>query len=191
MDIDSAWDIIERVLQEHLPEVAETLRGPANDEELSRLKDEIGRDLPEDLVASLHRHDGQDNPTQLLDIFDHNTLLSIDAMIEKHELNADVLGDDIEDTYDWMEPDKVRTIPNSRGWLQFTSAEGNGYAIDLDPLPAGQIGQILYLPIDGPTPAPEFSSYLEWISTLAQRLESGEFTIEGTGGLWLNQELAQ
>ncbi|MGO3758508.1 MAG: SMI1/KNR4 family protein [Agrococcus casei] len=185
MNIDSAWDIIDRVLADQLPQVAETLRGPVDDADLARLAQSVGRELPEDFVTSLRRHDGQDNPTALLDLFDHHTLLSATAMIDHSKMRIEALGDDIDDTIDWMTPDKVRPIMNCRGWLQFTTAETDGYALDLDPLPAGEAGQILYLPIDGPTPAPEFPSYRAWLSNYAEKLDAGAFTIDDALGLWL------
>lgn len=187
MDIDASWDIIERVLHGRAPEIARTLRGPASDGDLDRLASTVRKELPEDFAASLRRHDGQDNPTRLLDLYNHHTLLSVEAMIEASDLRADALGDQLGE-YEWMVPDKVRTIMNCRGWLQFTDTEGDGYALDLDPLPAGESGQIIFLPVDGPTPAPEFPSYRAWLSCFAQQLEAGAFRIDHTLGLWLGAE---
>lgn len=186
MDVDDAWAIIERVLGEVCPDVAATLRGPVSDADLDRLARTVGRELPADLVQSLRRHDGQDNPTQLLDLFDHYTLLSAAAMIEQSDLLADALGDDVDEVIDWMTPEKVRATANCRGWLQFTAAEGQGYALDLDPLPAGEVGQVIHLPIDGPTPTPEYGSYRAWLSNYAEKLASGAFTIGDDGDLWLH-----
>jgi cell wall assembly regulator SMI1 len=186
MHIDAAWDIIERVLHDRLPAVAETLRGPVSDEDLSRLASTTAQELPEDFIASLRRHDGQSNPTRLLDLFDHYTLLNADAMIDNSDMRADALGDDLEDTIEWMTPEKVRPIMNCRGWLQFAEAEGDGFALDLAPLPAGTSGQIISLPVDGPTPTPEFPSYGAWLSSYAEKLDAGAFRIDETLGLWLD-----
>jgi cell wall assembly regulator SMI1 len=186
LTIDESWTIIERVLEERSPAVFATLRGPASQVDLDELTRTVGHPLPEDLVASLLRHDGQDNPTQLLDLVDHHTLLSVRAMIEQSDLLADSVGDDVDETIEWMEPDRVRAVANCRGWLQFTSAEGQGHAIDLDPLPAGETGQIIHLPVDGPTPLPEYSSYRVWLSDLARRLEAGAFTVDDGGVIQLN-----
>ena len=186
LTIDESWTIIERVLEERSPAAFATLRGPASQDDLDELTRTVGHPLPEDLVASLLRHDGQDNPTQLLDLVDHHTLLSARAMIEQSDLLADAVGDDVDETIDWMEPDRVRAIVNCRGWLQFTSAEGEGHAIDLAPLPAGETGQIIHLPVDGPTPLPAYSSYRVWLSDLARRLEAGAFTVDDGGVIQLN-----
>ncbi|WP_370618167.1 SMI1/KNR4 family protein [Mumia qirimensis] len=185
MDVDAAWDIIEDVLRARLPEVAATLRGPVSDTDLDRLTRTVGKELPTDFIQSLRRHDGQDNPTKLLDLFNHHTLLSAEAMVETSDMLADALGDDSGDVYDWMTPDKVRTVPNIRGWLPFTAAEGDSFALDLDPLPPGDPGQVISLPIDGPTPAPEHRSFRDWLAALAQRLDAGAFRIDDTLGLWL------
>lgn len=190
-DIARAWETIERVLAEHLPEVAATLRPPATDAQLARLADAVG-ELPEDFAAGLRIHDGQDNPTRLLDVYDHLTFLSVDAMLEHHEMRIDALGDDVDtDEYDWMSPERVRAIPNCRGWLQFTDSEGEGHALDLDPLPAGERGQIIWLPVDGPTPEPVAPSYGAWLADLAQRLDAGAFRVDPDLGLWLERSPAE
>lgn len=190
MDVDASWDIIDRVIYDRLPAVAETLRGPVSDEDLERLVSTTGRELPADFVTSLRRHDGQDDPSGLLDLFDLHTLLSADAMIACSDMRAGALGTDVDsEDYSWMTPDKVRTIPNCRGWLQFADAQGDGYALDLDPLPAGTPGQIILLPADGPTPAPEFTSYGAWLACLAEKFDAGAFRIDDTLGLVLDQGL--
>jgi hypothetical protein len=45
---------------------------------------------------------------------------------------------------------------------------------------------IIHLPIDGPTPLPEYSSYRVWLSDLARRLEAGAFTVDDGGSIQLN-----
>ncbi|WP_139980391.1 SMI1/KNR4 family protein [Nocardioides litoris] len=186
MDVGEAWEAIERVLRAHLPAVAATLRPPAAAGDLERLAEQVGHDLPADLLASLAVHDGQDNPTRLLDVFDHHTLLGVDGMAERHRLLDAAFGSDPDsDDYAWMTPDQVRTVPNLRGWLPVTESEGTGYAVDLDPLPTGTVGQVIWLPVDGPTPAPVAASYGAWFSGLAEQLAAGAFEVDETGGLWL------
>ncbi|MDJ1371687.1 SMI1/KNR4 family protein [Gulosibacter molinativorax] len=186
MDIDDAWNIIERVLYDRLPRVAQTLRGPVTGDAVERLEREIGHPLPADFVRSLERHDGQSNPTRLLDLFDHHTLLSADAMVEMSKIRVSALGDDRANFIDWITPDKVRPVVNCRGWLQFTDSEGDGYAMDLEPLPAGEVGQIFYLPMDDPEAPIEFASFGAWLSSYAEKLDAGAFRIDDKTGLWLN-----
>lgn len=184
--VAAAWRSIERVLTEHRPDVLATLRPGASDESLARLAEAAGP-LPSALVASLRVHDGQENPTRMLDVYEHFTFLGVDAMLEDHAMRCDVLGDDVDaDDYAWMTADRVRTIPNSRGWLRFTLSEGTGHAIDLDPLPDGERGQVIWLPIDGPTPEPIAASYEAWLTGLARQLDAGAFTVDPEMGLWLD-----
>ena len=87
-----------------------------------------------------------------------------------------------------MVPDKVRTVMNRRGWLQFTDAEGRGYALDLDPLPAGRAGQVIYLPIDGLTPEPDYPSFTAWFSEVAEKFAAGAFSVEDGDAIWLDYD---
>ena len=139
-------------------------------------------------VASLRRHDGQDNLTRLLDLFDHFTLLGVEDMIEASDIRADAFAGEEETPIDWMVPDKVRTVMNRRGWLQFTDAEGRGYALDLDPLPAGRAGQVIYLPIDGLTPEPDYPSFTAWFSEVAEKFAAGAFSVEDGDAIWLDYD---
>ncbi|PPF47509.1 hypothetical protein C5B85_03400 [Pseudoclavibacter sp. AY1F1] len=188
--IAEAWKTIERVLRESVPAVADTLRPGVDDAALAELTRAVG-ELPDELVASLRIHDGQDNPTRLLDLFDYLTFLSAEAMLDDHRVRGEALGDDLDsDEYSWMTPDRVRTIPNSRGWLRFTDSDGTGHAIDLDPLSAGERGQVIWLPIDGPTPTPIAASYGALLTRLARCLEDGDFTVdEELGVLRLGRDL--
>lgn len=188
MDVDAAWDIVERVLAERVPTVAATLRGPAAPEDIERLSATVARELPADFVTSLRRHDGQDNPTRLLDLVDHHTLLGVEDMIAASEMRAEVFAAQEETPIDWMVPDKVRTVINRRGWLQFTDAEGRGYALDLDPLPAGRAGQVIYLPIEDPTPEPDYPSFTAWFSEVAEKFAAGAFSVEDGDGIWLDDD---
>lgn len=188
MDVDAAWDIVERVLADRVPTVAATLRGPAALEDIERLSATVGHDLPADFVASLRRHDGQDNPTRLLDLFNHFTLLGVEDMIATSDMRAEVFAGEEETPIDWMVPDKVRTVMNRRGWLQFTDAEGRGYALDLDPLPAGRAGQVIYLPIDGLTPEPDYPSFTAWFSEVAEKFAAGAFSVEDGDAIWLDDD---
>lgn len=185
-DIENAWEIIDRTLHDSAPAVAASLRSPASPSDLARLADAAGQELPADLAASLRIHDGQDDPTRLLAVFDDHRLLSVAEMIDDLEMRSDALGDELDaDDYDWMEPHRVRTIPNCRGWVRFTDAEGHGWAVDLDPLPAGRSGQVIWLPVDGPTPAPEADSYAAWLTDLARRFEAGAYRTDETGRIRL------
>ena len=71
---------------------------------------------------------------------------------------------------------------------QFTDAEGRGYALDLDPLPAGRAGQVIYLPIEGPTPEPDYPSFTAWFSEVAEKFAAGAFSVEDGDGIWLDDD---
>ena len=109
-------------------------------------------------------------------------------MIATSDMRAEVFVGEEETPIDWMVPDKVRTVMNRRGWLQFTDAEGRGYALDLDPLPAGRAGQVIYLPIDGLTPEPDYPSFTAWFSEVAEKFAAGAFSVEDGDAIWLDYD---
>jgi len=56
------------------------------------------------------------------------------------------------------------------------------------PPPAGDVGQIISLPIDGPTPEPEFPSFTAWFSEVAEKFAAGAFSVEDGDAIWLDYD---
>lgn len=58
--IDQSWERIERWLANHAPATLASLNPPASADELAQAETALGRPLPEELTASLRRHNGTD-----------------------------------------------------------------------------------------------------------------------------------
>lgn len=61
-----AWKVLESELKGHLPHIYEQLDQGASDEDLTRLEQQLGFPIPEDLKAFFRRHNGFKNPISSL-----------------------------------------------------------------------------------------------------------------------------
>src|SRR4051794_12453849 len=90
MTVPESWRIIEKVLAEAVPHVAETLRAGASAADIALLESQIGLRIPSDFRESLEIHDGQDDPSRLLGIFNYNVLSPISQVIADYEMPRDL-----------------------------------------------------------------------------------------------------
>ncbi|WP_342662506.1 SMI1/KNR4 family protein [Deinococcus apachensis] len=77
-------------------------------------------------------------------------------------------------------PGAVRPVTFSPAWFPFASdGGGNGLAVDLNPGPAGTLGQVITFGPDELTRlvlAPSLPAFLDWV---ADQIEAGRVTLEG------------
>ena len=144
--IDQYWKTIESVLQRELPDVHRTLRPGATEEQIKSIERTIGKVLPPSFRESLAIHDGQDDPTRLLPLFNYNSFSSCSEIIADWEMMQENFPNN--DIIDWLEPDKIQNRIWDSGWIKFTESEGDGYAVDLHPAHNGVLGQVFYLAHD-------------------------------------------
>ncbi|WP_433541570.1 SMI1/KNR4 family protein [Streptosporangium sandarakinum] len=165
--VDRAWDGIERWLGAHASATLRRLRNPAQPQDIARWEHYQQTRLPDDLYASLLRHDGADGNFgagfQLP--FSHG-LASLDSFTSLRAYNCRDLV---------MEGPPEAADPESGAWhgslLPF-AATGYGQELFVDPR-TGRVGEKEYgrnLRYDGPMGWP---SYLALLEALASSLESG------------------
>jgi cell wall assembly regulator SMI1 len=172
-DIQTAWDRIEAFLAAHAPHVLATLRPGATDAEIRELETSVGTALPPAFVESLRRHDGQDDPSRMADLFNFNHLLSVRQIIDDRAMKLDLF--DGWGEIEWLVPDKIKNVTWSPGWIPFTEADGDGYVLDLDPTERGTLGQIFYrLHDDNPTELTA-TSFAEFLSRIGEGLSNGDY----------------
>lgn len=166
------WNRIESVLLEHAPLAVETLASPATDDELSTLEGVLGFALPDDLVASLRIHNGQNDPTRLHSFSGEGIFLSTTEIASTwNMLNG--LKDGMDD---WW----------SSSWIPFAQSDGSAVCINTERSADGRLGEVIAFVHDSTYEPGIAPSYALWLEKLAFRLEAGDFKVDEYGYLWLN-----
>lgn len=176
IEVEESWSIIERVLSQVVPHVYETLRPGASENEIARLEDVIGIRLPDEFRRSLSRHDGQNDPTRLLGLFNYDRLLPIDDIISESRMMQELFADD--DPIEWLVPDKIRNVVWCDRWVKFTDSEGDGYVLDLSPGPNGIAGQVFCRRHDDNPVVVTASSFGGFLERVALLMEEGEYDLD-------------
>jgi cell wall assembly regulator SMI1 len=167
------WNRIDRWLEANTPQVLETLKLGATEEEIDRAEAFFGVAFPEDLKLSYSIHNGQDEGAYSL--FPHLEFLSLQSAIEIAENWRKCADEDFR-----CHPDSIDDgIWNgwwNPHWIPFTR-ESNGACecVDLSPASNGTPGQVIIVEWREPTRglvAPSFRVYLE---TFADALERGDY----------------
>jgi cell wall assembly regulator SMI1 len=174
-EVARAWDRIEAWLAQHLPSAQ--LNPPAAEDDIAALETKVGVRLPDDLRASLLRHDGEDvddgpalaagMPLLGVDGIDSEWTLWTD-MQARGEFEAGPEPSTVIRTDEWFR----------RGWIPFAGSDGQDFCIDYDPGPDGRAGQLVSMDHEtGATPHP-VPSFTAWLTLLADELESGVWVVE-------------
>jgi cell wall assembly regulator SMI1 len=179
--IKDVWRDIERWLQERAAGPRGGLTGPVSAESVRDAEVALGMPIPEQLRASLDCHDGEEPELWLLSNW---SLLPLKTMVKVWRRERDqARGQE-----PWPEMD-----PFTRGdswrerWIPFAYDGSGGYlVVDLDPLPAGQVGQIIATFVDQPNVrvAPNLHECLVRYrdALLAGKFEVREGRLEQTSG---------
>lgn len=163
-------DAIER----ELPDAAPFLPG-ATDHDLDRLAAATGLVLPADLCALLRVSAGQDDPDQLYGPLNFHHFLTIDEIIETHQMLTDAVGDMATPV---EQPAYYRWTVWSESWLPFLGFEGDCYLIDLDPGERGTTGQIVFRPNVPDLDQPKAPSLTAFLARAADLIEAGHADTE-------------
>jgi cell wall assembly regulator SMI1 len=186
--IAKSWRAIEEVLWENAHSVYRALRRPATDAQIARLAKLVPARLPRDFVQSLRVHDGLRNSyLGRVRLFDYNALLPISAIISEYRMicrhQAQFGGSGGQAGNDPGVRNDARWRP---GWVPIMDADGDKLILDLDPAPAGSVGQVFEWSNTGSTwlrvLAPSFG---EWLAGLAETLSKRHFGLDEFGGIWL------
>ncbi len=168
--IAQAWQRIEKWLAKNAPACYANLAPSASEDAIRATEAAIGRRLPDDLCASLARHDGEKNE---VDTVMGPALLALDRIVEEwrsfDRLKRKEGFDD-----DWWRPD----------WVPFaTDGAGNFWCADVAATAKGRPAPIVDFVHDEPDRevlAPSFTSIL---TTLAGRMERDEIAYDADLGI--------
>ena len=167
--VATIWDIIERELAKHAPTVLPTLNGPATDADIRKLESAIGYTLPDDVSASLKRHNGQNDPTRLQLLCEAGILLSVEGMLEAWgmltDLERDFAGDFPNREFEWW----------NSAYLPVADYEGDYLCVNLLPDSCGEVLQHVH---DGNIEHNIFPSFTDWLQSVATVLSENRFAID-------------
>ncbi|MBD2041432.1 SMI1/KNR4 family protein [Microcoleus sp. FACHB-672] len=180
--MEIVWERIHNWLKANAPQVLESLRSGATDEEIYQAEVFFNVKFPEDFKLSYCVHNGQEEESYCL--FPHLDFLSLERAIEISKKWQDCSDDNFK-----CDPEDIsKEIWNgwwNPNWIPLTM-ESNGACecIDLDPSADGNVGQVIIVEWREPDRlliAPNLRVYLE---TFAEALERGEYWFsEDYGGL--------
>ncbi|RYX80736.1 glucan biosynthesis protein [bacterium] len=182
--IVSAWKRIAAWYDANTPEGTLVLAPGASEEEIVHLENTIGFRLPDDLRASFAVHNGVTNEAFLLY---HGELLSLKGVLQEHQGRLQWQREDGYGVGPDYEPRDIESSSPIKPvfWnplrLPLTDNSGNAVMSDFDPAPGGQWGQIIAFDHEVGPQRVLGPSFGQWLTSLAEGLENGEYT-------WIEEE---
>ncbi len=163
--VEQSWDRIETWLARHAPETFATLRPGASTEAVLAAQRETGLVFPDDLVASLRRHDGVEQRPGGFRLPGGHTLLSAAAIPAQTRTMADAIaqvdtGGSLLGTY-WH-PQWILIAP-----------DGSGGALALDARPGATLGAVGQLEHGEGTRFGRWGTIGDLLAAVADALERG------------------
>lgn len=171
--LNAVWERLEKWYAENHPTYSiPSGAAPAN---IIALETHIGLTLPEELKASLMRHDG-------LDQWSSGELLSVNSIKEYWNQRAEMVDKGYFFDHECLlEPnDFIQKCWMSKSWVPVDSRGGaDGHMVDLNPGAKGKVGQVMYFSHETGPEIPVFSNFIEYLEECARKLEAGEFVVMG------------
>jgi cell wall assembly regulator SMI1 len=167
------------------PAIRESLRAGASDDQLQRFEALIGQALPEDVRDLYRLTDGQ-TPYQsggpyypgLFLGMPFNPSEVVAREWQSHERTLRRNDSNTDEFINSYPPDAVKAVYFNNGWISLSDdAAGNYMAVDLDPGPAGNVGQWIIFGADQferTRVASSLASFLYWV---AVEMENGNFNV--------------
>ncbi|HPF72468.1 MAG TPA: SMI1/KNR4 family protein [Xanthomonadaceae bacterium] len=180
MDVTAMWRRWHAFSAKQTPDIVQSLNGPASENDLQALSG-LGFPLPESLVASLRIHDGQSTDS-LAEFFAGGGRLLSAAEIPQHR---DMLREALSDLDDFDDLDSppqgigpVRCVVFSENRLPIADCNGDvTWFLDFDPLPGGQVGQVIRVDLESTEWVVCADSYGEFFGAYVDALEGGQFDV--------------
>ncbi len=177
--VGSAWERLERWYRERAPAVHADLRPGASGEEVAALQGRLGMRLPDDLVASLKRHNGA------VIFHDGYRYLSAGAIVELWSMMQSLKQQGAFSTYEPKASVKgvLQHTWWDAGWIPFAEdGQGNLICVDLNPGPDGKRGQVIYWErVEGPLTS-RYGSLFEWLWRYQHALYRGAYVYVAEDG---------
>ena len=188
--VEEAWKRIEQWLRANLPEVLESLNGPATEEAIAAVESQIGLLFPGALRASFLVHNGERNnwPGAMAD---GHWLLPLSEVTESWSLRTTFAAQfgGREDTPDaWRSAIRdgiifvkgpVKPLLGSPRWIPLTDMNGDVQRLlDFDPPTGGTPGQVIEVYPEGCRYEVIAPSFLDYLERYASELEAGKYSVQ-------------
>ena len=171
--IDQTWNRVENWLRQNRPNYYSALGDGASESEIQQLEDTVGRRLPEEVRASLRRHNGQDRNQPWVwcgQILMSCKEIASDWSSFKESFDEDDGGWD----EDFEGEDGVLQQWWNPGWIPWLSNGGGDFTcIDLAPAEGGTVGQVIDFGHDSGERPLLYPSFTAFLVSFADRLEAG------------------
>src|SRR5690606_12156798 len=187
--MENSWKRMKSWLKTNAAHIVDELNGPATDEELLALEQQLNLTLPQEYKSFLKIHNGQDRDSEGL--IDTEELLSTERVLEEWTVWKDLLDNgDFDDSQ--SDPDEgVKEDWWNPKWVPITyDGSGNHYCLDLDPAPGGTSGQIIRMWHDSGERELLADSFAEWIEDYTDQWEEGVYMYSEDWGGIINKEEA-
>jgi len=169
--VNAAWDRIDKWYSENF--ATAELPGGAAAADITALETHMSFTLPEELKASLMRHNG-------VGYWKNGELLSVEGIKMDWECWTGLVDDGTFD--DWKGEDNafLQKCWWNKSWIPIHADDcGNEYCIDMNPGPKGTVGQIIFMDREVGAFAPCNSDFASYLEEFANELESGEYSADG------------
>ena len=172
-DVASLWTEIDRWLADHAPTTLASLAPGVAAETLRTVEAALGRTLPPEVVASYQIHDGY---AGLAGGYEY---VSLEAGLELWEAQAEAHGDAPKRS---AHKDRIQPVFWHPGWFPIAAdSGGNLLCVDLDPAPAGTLGQIVYWEMhEGPFVGAH-AGWGAWLAAFRDELAAGKHGADANG----------
>jgi len=168
--VNAAWDRIEKWFSEKAPDME--LGAGAGAADITALETHIGVALPEELKASLMRHNGVENWTK-------GELLSTEGIKREWSCWAGLVDDGTFDDCTGEENDCLQKCWFDKSWIPIDAdGGGNGACLDLNPGSKGTVGQIIDMDHEVGASGPQFADFAAYLEETAKMLEGGKYSVE-------------
>lgn len=176
--MDELWLALEHWLGQQLPEVLADLNPGCSNKELSELERRLNCRLPEDFKAFYRRHDGQKGETTGL--FCGLPVLSTDDLYKHWEGWREIADEDediaTEITGESYPNGAIKPTYVNVKWIPLTYDGGSNHlGIDVDPGPAGVVGQVINFGRDENNKFVLASSLSNFIAWMLAQYQGGNY----------------
>jgi len=159
--IDDAWEMIEEWFAKKEPTFK--LNPGASAADIEKLETRIGLTLPEELKASLMRHDGVDELH-----WPKGEFCSVESILRDWEMRADIFAE--EEDKD-AEGGVMKAGWWRKGWIPIDAdGAGNGTCIDLVPGSKGKKGQIIDFDHETGPNGPHYDDFADYLEAMVDEL---------------------